>query len=101
MEGEEETRIDVEGGTEEESWCLGCGPERRGVEVEEALREGAGWMEDGRCRTQSFVLEGFWGGGGFTKNLETLEEVKVVDEISEDRDTLEEVEGGGGGFTTV
>ena len=79
MEGEEETRIDVEGGTEEGSWRLVLGLERRGMKIEETLREGAGRGEEGHRQTQSFVLEDFWGGGGFTKNLETLEE---VDEIS-------------------
>ena len=59
MEGEEETRIKVEGGTEEESGRLVCGLERRGVEVEETLIEGAGREEDGRRRMQSFILEGF------------------------------------------
>ena len=68
VEGEEETRIDVEGGAEEESWRWGCGPERRGVEVEEALIEGTGWGEDGCRWTHSFVLEGFWGGEEFTDN---------------------------------
>ena len=51
VEGEEETCIDVEGGAEDGSWCWGYGPERRGVEVEDGLREGAGWGEDGRRRT--------------------------------------------------
>ena len=48
MEGEEETWIEVEGGTEEGIWRLACGPERRGVEEEEAVREGGGRGEDGR-----------------------------------------------------
>ena len=99
VKGEEETRIDVEGGTEEGSWRLVLGPECWGEEVEEALIESARQGEEGRRRTQSFVLEDFWGGGGFTKNLETFEEKEVVDEILEGRETLKEV-GGGGGFTT-
>ena len=42
---------------------------------------------------------GFCGGGGFTKNLEILEEVKVVEGTSEGRDIVEDVVEGGGGFT--
>ena len=97
VEGEEETGIDVDGGAEVGMGRWGFGPERRGMEVEETLIEGAGRGEEGRRRMQSFVLEGFWGRGGFTKNLEIL---VVVDEILDGRDTIEEVEGGGGGFTT-
>ena len=96
VEGEEEIRIDVEGGAEEESWRLVLGPERWGEEVEEALIDGAGRGDDGCRRTQSFVLEGFWGGGGFIKNLEILEEVEVVDGTSEGRDIVEDVVEGGG-----
>ena len=32
--------------------------------------------------------------------MEILEEVEEIDRIPEGRDTLEDVEGGGGGFTT-
>ena len=44
---------------------------------------------------------GFYGGGGFTKNLETLVEVKVVEETSTEIDIEEDVVEGGGEFTTV
>ena len=42
---------------------------------------------------------GFCGGGGFTKNLETLVEVEVVEGTSTEIDTEEDVVGGGE-FTT-
>ena len=47
---EEETGIEVDGGAEVEMGRWGCGPERRGMEVEETLIDGAGWWEDGRRR---------------------------------------------------
>ena len=97
---EEETGIDVDGGAEVGMGHWGFGPERRGVEVEETLIEGAG-REEGRRRTQSFILEGFWGGGGCTKNLEILEEVKGVDGTSEGRDIVEDVVEGGGDLQQV
>ena len=43
---------------------------------------------------------GFCGGGGFTKNLETLVEVEVVEGASTEIDTEEDVVGGGE-FTIV
>ena len=70
------------------------------MEVEETLIEGAGRGEEGRWRTQSFVLEGFCGGRGFTKNLVIVVEGEVVDGTSEGRDTEEDVVEGGGEFTT-
>ena len=82
MEGEEETGIDVDGGAEIGMGRWGFGLERRGVEVEETLIEGARQGEEGRWQTQSFVLEGFWGGGGFTKNLDRLVELELVDVTS-------------------
>ena len=57
--GEEETGIEVDGGAEGGMGRWGFRPERRGVEVEETLIEGAGRGEEGRRRTQSFVREGF------------------------------------------
>ena len=70
------------------------------MEVEETLIEGTGRGEEGRRRMQSFVLESFCGGGGFTKNLEILVEVEVVDGTFEGRDTEEDVVEEGGEFTT-
>ena len=58
-EDEEETQIDVDGGAEVRMGRWGFGPERRGMEVEETLIEGAGRGEEGCRWTQSFVLEGF------------------------------------------
>ena len=74
VESEEETEIEVDGGAKVEMGRWVFGAERRG----------------------------FWGGGGFTKNLEILVEVKVVEGTSKERDIEEDVvEGGGGEFTTV
>ena len=81
---EEETGIEVDGDAEGGMERWGFGPERRGMEVEETLIEGAGREEVGRRRTQSFVLEGFWG-GGFTKKLKILVELKVVEGTFEGR----------------
>ena len=47
-----------------------------------------------------FIREGFLGGRGFTKYLERFEEEKVVEGTTKGRDTGEDVEGGGGEFTT-
>ena len=69
---EEETEIEVDGGAEVERGRWGFGPER----------------------------QGFCGGGGFTKNLEILVEVEVVEGTSTGIDTEEDVVEGGG-FTTV
>ena len=60
---EEETEIEVEGGAEIKRGRWGL------------------WTE----------LRGFCGGGGFTKNLETLVEVEVVKETSTEIDTEKDV----------
>ena len=56
---EEETGKEVDGGAEVGMERWGFGPERRAVEVEETLIEGAKRGEEGHRRTQSFILEGF------------------------------------------
>ena len=66
------------------------------MEVEETWIVGAKRGEEGRRRMELFIWEGFSRGGGFTKYLE-----RVVEGTTKERDTREDVEGGGGGeFTT-